>query len=179
MRFVARRRVEESRRAVSHDGIAGRERRQRRYARLAYYCQKYPDIAIKTYPADFLSVVPQILSDIPPDAFAFFLVDPKGWRIPLVKLQPLLARQKSEVIFNFMFEFINRAASMDDPIVIKGLDELMPHGNWRQRLVDAEKAAGRALTSEERKEILFGAFAESLRRLAVINTSCQRRFCAR
>lgn len=135
------------------------------YVRLASIAEKYPDIEIKTYPADFLSVVPQILSDIPPNAFAFFLVDPKGWRIPLVKLQPLLARQKSEVTFNFMFEFINRAASMDDPIVIKGLDELMPHGNWRQRLVDAEKAAGRALTSEERKEILFGAFAESLRQI--------------
>src|SRR5467141_3512971 len=72
------------------------------YARLATIPPKYPDITIKTYPADFLSIVPSILKDIPNDAFAFFFIDPKGWRIPLAKLQPLLARPRSEVTFNFM-----------------------------------------------------------------------------
>ncbi len=64
-----------------------------------------------------------------------------------------------------MFEFINRAASMSDPLLIKGLDELMPYGNWRQRLKDAEYAKGSTLNSDERKEILVGAFSESLRQL--------------
>jgi hypothetical protein len=66
-------------------------------------------------------------------AFAFFFIDPKGWRIPLARLQPLLARSKSEVTFNFMFEFINRAASMSEPVTVAGLNELMPHGDWRAR----------------------------------------------
>src|SRR6266404_503980 len=35
------------------------------YARLATISPKYPDITIKTYPADFLSIVPLILKDIP------------------------------------------------------------------------------------------------------------------
>jgi hypothetical protein len=49
-----------------------------------------------------------------------------------------------------MFEFINRAANINDPAVIKGLDELMPHGNWRQTMQDAE-AGGRCCQISERK----------------------------
>jgi len=133
------------------------------YARLATIPPKYPDITIKTYAADFVSLVPAILKDIPRDAFTFFFIDPKGWRIPLVKLQPLLARQKSEVIFNFMFDFINRAASMKDAAA--GLDELMPYGDWKRRLAEAEPIASVAATPEERKEILVSAFKESMRQL--------------
>jgi three-Cys-motif partner protein len=92
---------------VERDAIA--------YKRLAEAPGKYPDVEIKTYGADFLSVLPSILKDIPAGAFAFFLIDPKGWHIPLKALAPMLARPKSEVIFNFMFEFINRAASMKRP----------------------------------------------------------------
>jgi hypothetical protein len=48
---------------------------------------------------------------------------------------------------------------------VHGLDELIPYGNWRQELKDAEKRLGRALTSEERRTILVNAFKESLRQL--------------
>jgi len=60
------------------------------YAKLALIPERYPDITIKTYSADFLTVLPAILKDIPDDAFAFFLIDPKGWRIPLMRLNALL-----------------------------------------------------------------------------------------
>ena len=90
------------------------ERDANAYQKLAQIAAMYPDIEIKTYPADFLTVVPNILTDIPADAFSFFLVDPKGWRIPLLSLKALLSRPHSEVIFNFMFDFINRAVSMKD-----------------------------------------------------------------
>src|SRR5436305_505765 len=135
------------------------------HARLATIPPKYPDLTIKTYPADFIRVVPSILKDIPSDAFAFFFIDPKGWRIPLLNLQPMLARPKSEVTFNFMFEFINRAASMTDHDTVTGLDELMPYGNWRARLGDAENNAGRGLTPDDRKEILISAFTENLQQI--------------
>jgi hypothetical protein len=99
-----------------------------------------------------------------PDAFAFFLIDPKGWRIPLQQLGPLLSRKKSEVVFNFMFEFINRAANMSDPIVVKGLDELMPNSNWQQRLRTAEDKYGHyGLSGDDRKNVLVGAFRDSLK----------------
>jgi three-Cys-motif partner protein len=138
------------------------EQHPKAYAKLATIQTRFPDIAIKTYPADFISIVPDIVADIPGDAFAFFFIDPKGWGIPLLKLKPMLERPKSEMTFNFMFEFINRAASMTEPMTVAGLDELIPYGNWRARLADAEKDTGRPLTPDERKDILISAFTENL-----------------
>jgi three-Cys-motif partner protein len=132
------------------------------YKQLAKVPAKYPDVEIKTYPADFRTVLPEILKDIPPGAFAFFLIDPKGWRIPLTALAPMLARPHSEVIFNFMFDFINRAASIKDAAVVTGLNELMPHGGWRSALEAAEGAHPSGLTSEGRKAMLVDAFKANL-----------------
>jgi three-Cys-motif partner protein len=143
------------------------ERNPEAYAKLTTLHAKYPDITIKTYPFPFLSAIPQLMRDIPPDAFVFFFVDPKGWRIPLEKLQPLLTRLKSEVLFNFMFEFINRAASMTVPVVIQGLDELMPGSKWQQRLSEAEAEFGQdGLSMDDRKDVLVGAFSESLKQIS-------------
>jgi three-Cys-motif partner protein len=141
------------------------EKDAKAFAKLKTLKAKYPGVETKPHHADFRNVVPDIMRDIPAEAFAYFLIDPKGWRIPLEKLKPMLARQKSEMTFNFMFEFINRAASMTRPDTVHGLDELIPYGNWRQELKDAEKRLGRALTSEERRTILVNAFKESLRQL--------------
>jgi hypothetical protein len=78
----------------------------------------------------------------------------------LKTLAPLLARPNSEVIFNFMFDFINRAASINEPKVIAGLDELIPFGNWRVALAERERRGG--LSPERRKEILVSAFRDNL-----------------
>jgi three-Cys-motif partner protein len=139
------------------------ERDKTAYSRLAQVAARYPDVMIKTHCADFLSVVPTILGEIPPNAFAFFLIDPKGWRVPLKTLTPLLARPNSEVIFNFMFDFINRAASIDEPKVVAGLDELIPLGSWRAALAERDRSGG--LSPEERKEILVNAFSDNLRQI--------------
>jgi three-Cys-motif partner protein len=138
------------------------ERDGEAYKKLAQVPARYPDIAIKTYEADFLTILPKILKDLPRDAFAFFLIDPKGWRIPLARLAQMLARPKSEVIFNFMFDFINRAASIKDPVVVAGLDELIPQGDWRARLAAAEASSPGGLSPDERKAVLVEAFASNL-----------------
>ena len=116
---------------------------------------KFPDVTVTPLSGDFISLIPTILAKIPADAFAFFLLDPKGWRIPLNALQPLLGRDNTEVLFNFMFEFINRAASMDDTNIVNGLNELLPDGDWRRKLALADG-------SDERKAVLTGAFTECL-----------------
>jgi three-Cys-motif partner protein len=136
------------------------EKNKTAYGRLEQVPTRYPDVTIKTHCADFLSVATKILRDIPPNAFAFFLIDPKGWRVPLETLEPLLSRPNSEVIFNFMFDFINRAASINDPKVAAGLDELIPLGDWRTTLADRERRGG--LAPEQRKEILVSAFRDNL-----------------
>jgi three-Cys-motif partner protein len=141
------------------------ERGTEAYKKLSQVPARYPDIVVKTYSEDFLAILPEILKDIPKDAFAFFLIDPKGWRIPLAKLSSMLARANSEIIFNFMFDFINRAASINDPAIVSGLNELIPYGDWRRRLQEAEQLTHRKLNSSERKNILVGAFTESLAHL--------------
>jgi three-Cys-motif partner protein len=132
------------------------------YKDLSGIPERYPEIDIKTYPGDFLKVLPKVLRDIPAKAFAFFFIDPKGWRIPLHALSKMLERRNSEVIFNFMFDFINRAASIKDPAVARGLDELIPYGDWRAKLEEADR---RGMTSEARKEILVDAFGQSLAKI--------------
>jgi three-Cys-motif partner protein len=139
------------------------ERDQSAYQQLAAISPQYPDVAVQTYNDNFLAVLPTILRNLPIDAFAFFLIDPKGWRIRLIELQAMLARASSEVVFNFMFNFINRAASIRDPAVVSGLNDLIPFGDWRTKLEAAERSGG--ATPELRKAILVEGFSQSLKRL--------------
>lgn len=128
------------------------------YENLRGISEKFPDVSIKTYNSDFLAALPTILRDIPADAFAFFLVDPKGWRIRLRSLEAMLVRPNSEIVFNFMFDFINRAVNIKDSVTVSGLEELIPGGDWREKLDEANSA----LTPDERKVILVDAFSECL-----------------
>jgi three-Cys-motif partner protein len=133
------------------------------YDQLATIPLKYPDVEVRPLNGDFVALAPQILRGLPPQAFTFLFVDPKGWRIPIAALEDLLKRPNTEVVFNFMFDFINRAASMAEEAIVVGLDELMPHGDWRKKLRDLPASGSDNPT--RRKRILVEAFSESLRRL--------------
>jgi three-Cys-motif partner protein len=141
------------------------ERDATAYGRLAEVPKRFPDVSVSTYSGDFVRLIPTILKVIPSDAFAFFFIDPKGWRIPLQQLAPLLSRANSEVIFNFMFDFINRAVNIGDANIVAGLNELIPHGDWRSKITEAETQGGGNLTPEARKTVLVSAFTESLAKL--------------
>lgn len=125
----------------------------------------YPDIEIKLYNRDFVTISPDILKSIPNKAFAFLFLDPKGWRIDIASLATLLARANSEVVFNFMFDFINRAASITEPKIVAGLDALIPHGEWRQRLSQGSKSRSSPGGQDARKTILIEGFSETLARI--------------
>lgn len=58
---------------------------------------------------------------------------------------------------------LNRAASINEPKVVAGLDELIPFGNWRAALAEGERNGG--LSPEERNEILVTAFSDNLRQI--------------
>ena len=141
------------------------ERDATAYARLAEVPRRFPDVSVSTYLGDFVGLIPTILKVIPSDAFAFFFIDPKGWRIPLQRLTPLLSRANSEVIFNFMFDFINRAVNISDANIVAGLNELIPYGDWRGKITEAETQGAGNLTPEARKTVVVGAFTESLGKL--------------
>ncbi len=62
---------------------------------------------------DFVDLRDEILNWCGRRAFTFFFIDPKGWKpVAVSLLQPLLARPGSEFLINFMYDFINRTASM-------------------------------------------------------------------
>ncbi len=58
----------------------------------------------------FYDLRDKILKWCGPNDFAFFFIDPTGWRhaIEIPTLRPLLQRKNSEYLINFMFDFILR-----------------------------------------------------------------------
>lgn len=136
------------------------------YANLQAAKALFPDVEIKTYPGSFVDQAPSILRDIPPRAFAFLFIDPKGWAIDMKRIAPLLRRPHSEVVFNFMFDFINRAASIQSSGVGASLDELILDPTWRVRL----KARPTHVTeADHRKTVLVDAFSRTLAQLGQYN----------
>ena len=89
------------------------ERDDDAFARLETYLSTKRS-AVKTHclKGDFVDLRPQILEWVGRNAFAFFFVDPKGYRdVALPHLRPLLERPQSEFLINFMYSFVNMANS--------------------------------------------------------------------
>lgn len=133
------------------------------YANLQAVKAMFPEVEIKTYSGSFIDRAPELLKDIPKRAFAFLLIDPKGWGIDMIRIAPLLARPNSEVVFNFMFDFINRFAELQKPQVVSSLDRLLIEPGWREQLTAAPQVG--VSQAEHRKAVLVEAFAATLRAL--------------
>lgn len=122
---------------------------------------QYPDIVVRTYHGEFVPLVPTLLKDMPSQSFAFIFIDPKGWGIDIGALTPLLRWPNAEVLYNFMFDFINRFVPASDPATAKSIDALIGSGDWRQRWEEARPSEQRSI-ADVRKEILVGAFSQTL-----------------
>ena len=103
-----------------------------------------PGIKTECFQGDFVALRDEILRWCGRRAFTFFFIDPKGWTpvgVPILK--PLLERPGSEFLINFMYDFVNRTASMAEwqdemttflgrPIEQMGLRSLGPEEReWR------------------------------------------------
>lgn len=91
------------------------ERDDTAYARLQAYLgeAEFNGIEASCMHGDFVDLRQDILTWCGRHAFTFFFIDPKGWKsVGVPQLQPLLARPGSEFLINFMYDFINRTASM-------------------------------------------------------------------
>lgn len=139
------------------------EKRAEAFAALQGLQPKYPDVTIQPVQGDFRDLVGNIVDAIPSDAFAFVLIDPKGWRIPMAKLDPLIGRPNTEVLFNFMFEFINRAAAMSTEVTVEGLNELLPVAGWRETLAEIELNYPPDARPQARMDTLHAAFRAVLK----------------
>lgn len=114
---------------------------KRAFGRLSEYLQKATPAGVdaECKEGDFVALRQDILNWCGNKAFAFFFIDPKGWKtVGVPNLRPLLARPRSEFLINFMYDFINRTAAMrewqdeiadflDQPVeVIQGLEGATP-----------------------------------------------------
>jgi three-Cys-motif partner protein len=102
------------------------------------------DFEIKTYYGNFEDAVSGIQAFIG-STFALIFIDPTGWTgYSFEKIKPLFSRPKCEVLINFMYDFVNRAASMADAKTIASLDPILGGSDWEKRL-DLKLPRGRAV----------------------------------
>jgi three-Cys-motif partner protein len=99
---------------------------------------------IRTYCGRFEDAVVEMQEFIG-TSFPLIFIDPTGWTgYPFDKIKPLFARPRCEVLINFMYDFVNRFASSDDPETIASLDPILGGPGWRSRL-DERIARGPAV----------------------------------
>ena len=91
------------------------EKSEAAFRKLARVPAQFPDVSVIPHHGDFVSIAASLARQIPVGAFVFLFVDPKGWRIDIAAIAPLFSRPNCEVVFNFMFDFINRAAPIRNP----------------------------------------------------------------
>jgi three-Cys-motif partner protein len=87
------------------------EKNPKSYRKLKSYVElgQWSDIETKTLNGSFYDLRDEILKWCDDSSFAFFFVDPCGWKdVASDTLSPLLQRPNSEYLVNFMFDFINR-----------------------------------------------------------------------
>jgi three-Cys-motif partner protein len=129
------------------------------FAQLETIDSHFPAVDIYPYPSDFMEVAQGIASAIPVNAFSFVLVDPKGFALDMDKLKPLLVRERSEVVFNFMFDFANRFTKL--PQLQATFDRLFVGVDWRDELDRLETDP--MTTPDDRKAAFLRWFKSAVR----------------
>lgn len=129
------------------------------YRELERIGARFSEVLVHPHKGDFLELAPAIASAIPQRAFTFSLIDPKGFKLDLEALKPLIARPRSEVVFNFMYDFANRFTVL--PSLADTYDRLLPGIDWRARLaaVADDTDAGPA----ERKAAFLSCFKDAVK----------------
>ncbi len=90
---------------------------------------------VRTFFGNFEDAVTDIRAFAGTTTFPLIFIDPTGWTgYPLSKIAPLFAPKKCEVLVNFMYDFVNRAAAMRDPKILASLDPILGGPGWSDRL---------------------------------------------
>lgn len=111
-----------------------------------------PSISSTCIQGDFVNLRGEILAWAGQGGFAFFFVDPKGWKqVGVGTLKPLMQRPRSEFLVNFMYNDINRMASMRE---------------WQPDLTElvGETLNLTGLSPLEREQRLLKTYRENLKR---------------
>jgi three-Cys-motif partner protein len=89
---------------------------------------------IKTFEGEFEKATADIVEYID-RSFALVFIDPTGWTgYAYDSITPVLRHEPGEVLINFMYDFVNRAAAMSDAKTVASLDPIMGGPGWKSRL---------------------------------------------
>jgi three-Cys-motif partner protein len=130
------------------------------FAELKKLAGLHAEVTVHPIHGAFESHFSQILAKLPPQAFVFSLIDPKGMKLDLRSLHPLLARKNSEVLINFMYDFISRFVRHPNEAIGSNMKALLPHVDWDDLVARLKKAT----CSEERERLIVNAFRASVKR---------------
>lgn len=132
------------------------EKDKQAFARLQDYVSKLrdPSVHVECRHGDYTKLIPEIMAWSQAH-FTFFFVDPKGWKgiIGPTTMKELLERPKTEFLINLMYDFANRAASIEkheaDMVELLG-EPLVFEGNE---------------TADERQEKFLGLYRKNSKRV--------------
>jgi three-Cys-motif partner protein len=130
------------------------------YARLkqavATHHQPSSGFEVSTHGGSFVDAVPSIRASVG-HSFSLVFIDPTGWTgYPFDTIRPLLLPRFSEVIINYMYDFINRGVSMSDQATIASFDPILGGPGWTDRLDPT-------LAAHDRGAAVEALFRESLK----------------
>ena len=129
------------------------EKDKKAFGRLSTFLKRgtFAEVERECFPGDFVDLRHEILRWCGTNGFTFFFIDPKGWTPVVIEvLRPLLQRRRSEFLINFIYDFINRTASMT------GWQEEM-----KQLLGRSVDLTG--LSPTQREDALLSAYRDSLK----------------
>lgn len=130
------------------------------FPKLQRLASHHSDLEVHAIHGRFEDNFGRIVAALPPNAFVFSLIDPKGMKLDLRRLHPLLARKNSEVLINFMYDFVSRFVEHPNEAIGANMKALLPHVDWDALTTKLKEASG----SEEREELIVGAFRNSVKR---------------
>lgn len=92
-----------------------------------------PNIKIMVRNAPFLELIDEA-ANFSQNSFRLTFIDPTGWSgYSLPDLRPLMRERQSEILINYMHDFINRAVAMKDPKTVRSLEPILGK-KWRENL---------------------------------------------
>jgi three-Cys-motif partner protein len=111
----------------------------------------HPSVSAECINGDF-TIHTEEIAEWTNHAFTFFFVDPKGWKkgISSNNLTPLLNLKKSEFLINLMYDFFNRAVSIDS------------HREDVNAILGESYVAPEGATAEERKSSIVNGYRSTI-----------------
>jgi three-Cys-motif partner protein len=124
-------RVKERLPHVKIKGVFCEERRKAFNTLSEFLSEHSGQIETKCFRGRFEDHIAEIQAFVGSRGFRFAFLDPKGWNVDVSAIAPLLKDSWSEVLFNFMAEFIGRFPDFDK--VRDAYSSLLGDVDWKQR----------------------------------------------